>query len=56
MTTKYGFIDVREQLIEDLRSAYPTEWEDFKAAKVLGEDVFGLPRPHPNAVLNLFLD
>ena len=56
MTTKYGFTDVREQLIEDLRGAYPTEWEDFKAAKVLGEDVFGLSRPHPNAVLNLFLE
>lgn len=56
MATKYGFSDVREQLIEDLKGAYPTKWEDLQAAKILGEDIFGLPRPHPNAVLNLFLD
>lgn len=56
MATKYGFSDVREQLVEDLGGAYPTRWEDFKVGRVLGEDVFGLPRPHPNAVLNLFLE
>ncbi|KAF9646059.1 hypothetical protein BDM02DRAFT_321441 [Thelephora ganbajun] len=54
MTTKYGLSDVRDQLIKDLKSAYPTKWEDFRTAKVLGEDVFGSPKPHPNAVLNLF--
>ena len=56
MTTKYGFPYVRDQLLKDpnLRGAYPTKWEDFKAAKVLGEAVFGSPKPHPNAVLNLF--
>ena len=56
MTAKYGFSDVRETLVEDLRAAYPTKWEDFQAANVLGEDVFGLPKPHPNAVFNLFLE
>ena len=56
MTTKYGFSDVREALIEDLKGAYPTKWEDFEMAKVLGEDVFGSPKPHPNAVLYLFLE
>jgi len=56
MTAKYGFFDVREQLVEDLKGAYPTKWEDFIAATVLGEDVFGSPKPHPNAVLNLFLE
>lgn len=56
MTTKYGFSDIREALVEDLKSAYPAKWEDFETARVLGEDVFGLPRPHPNAVLNLFLE
>jgi len=55
VATKYGFSDLREQLIEDLKGAYPTKWEDFESAKVLGEDVFGSPRPHPNAVLNLFV-
>ena len=56
MATKYGFSDVHEQLVEDLKGAYPTEWDDYEAARVLGEDVFGSPRPHPNAVLNLFLE
>ena len=55
MTTEYGFSDVRDQLIKDLKGAYPTKWEDFQAAKVLGEDIFGSPKPHPNAVLNLFV-
>ncbi|KAF9646654.1 hypothetical protein BDM02DRAFT_2982701 [Thelephora ganbajun] len=56
MATKHGFSDVREGLVEDLKGAYPTKWEDFETARVLGEDVFGLPRPHPNAVLKLFLE
>ena len=54
MTTKYGFSDVRDQLVDDLKGAYPTKWEDYRGAKVLGENVFGAPLPHPNAVLNLF--
>ena len=56
MATKYGLSDVRDGLVGDLKSAYPTKWEDFRATKVLGEDVFGSPKPHPNAVLNLFLE
>ena len=56
MTTKYGFSDVREQLIDSIKNAYPTKWEDFETARVLGEDVFGSPKPHPNAVLNLFTE
>jgi len=56
MATKYGFSDIREALVEDLKGAYPTKWENFGAARILGEDVFGSPKPHPNAVLNLFLE
>ena len=56
MTTKYGFPGIREALVGELKGAYPTKWEDFETAKVLGEDVFGSPKPHPNAVLNLFLE
>lgn len=56
MAAKYGFSDVCEGLVEDLKGAYPTEWKDFRITKVLGEDIFGLPKPHPNAVLNLFLE
>ena len=53
MTAKYGFSDVREALVEHLKGAVPTKWEDFETAKILGENVFGLPKPHPNVVLNL---
>ena len=56
MATKYGFSDVREQLVHSLEGAYPTKWEAYQTADVLGEDVFGSPGPHPNAVLNLFLE
>ena len=56
MTSKYGFPGIREALVGELKGAYPTKWEDFETAKVLGEDVFGSPKPHPNAVLNLFLE
>ena len=56
MTTKYGFPDIYEALVEELRGAYPAQWEDFEKAQVLGEDIFGEPKPHPNAVLNLFLE
>ena len=54
MVTKYDLSDVLEELFKFLKGAYPTRWEHFQAAKVLGEDVFGSPKPHPNAVLNLF--
>ena len=53
MTTKYGLSDVRDELTEDLKGAYPTKWDHFVCAKVLGEDIFGSPKPHPNAVLKL---
>ena len=53
---KYGLSDVRDRLIKDVKGAYPTKWEAYQAAEVLGEDVFGSPKPHPNAVLNLFLE
>ena len=56
MTTKYGFSDVREQLVDSIKGAYPTKWEDPRTGKILGEAVFGSPKPHPNAVLNLFTE
>ena len=56
MTAKYGFSDVREQLVDTIKGAYPTEWETSGTTKVLGEDVFGSSKPHPNVVLNLFLE
>ena len=56
MTTKYGFSNVRDQLVKDVKGAYPTNWETYQTNEVLGEDIFGSPKPHPNAVLNLFLE
>ena len=56
MTTKYDFPDVPKQLLRSLEGAYPTTLKAYQAAEILGEDVFGLPKPHPNAVLNLFLE
>ena len=55
MATKYGFSDVREQLLHSLEGAYPTKLEAYQTVTVLGEGIFGSPSPHPNAVLNLFL-
>jgi hypothetical protein len=54
VATKYGLSSVRGQLVDSIRGAYPTKWTDYKSAKVLGEDIFGSPKPHPNAVLILF--
>jgi len=56
MVTKYGFSDAHEQLVDSIKSAYPTKWEGPGIARVLGEDIFGSPSPHPNAVLNLFME
>lgn len=54
MTTKYEIKAVREQILEDLQEAYPETFEAYEASTVLGERIFGTPKPHPNAVLNLF--
>ena len=56
MATKYNYSDVREQLLHSLKDAYPTKLKVYQAASVLGEEVFGSPKPHSNEVLNLFLD
>jgi hypothetical protein len=56
MAIKYGFYDICEQLIDSIKCAYPTKWEGLGTGVVLGEDIFGSPKPHPNAVLNLFAE
>ena len=57
MTTNYGFSDAREQLVDVIKGACPTtRWEGLETAKILGEGIFGPPKPHPNAVLNLFTE
>jgi len=54
MATRYQIPSIREQILEDLDAAYPTKFIVYECSKVHGEDVFGEPLPHPNAVLNLF--
>jgi len=46
--------NLRAQLLETIRDAYPKNFEGLDPSKALGENVFDGPKPHPNAVLNLF--
>jgi hypothetical protein len=55
MTTKYEMPTVRSQLLEAVRDAYPETFEGLTPSKPLGESVFSGPTPHPNTVLNLFV-
>jgi hypothetical protein len=55
MTTKYEMPTVRSQLLEVVRDAYPETFEGLTPSKPLGESVFSGPTPHPNVVLNLFV-
>ena len=46
---------LRARLLKTVRDAYPETFEGLDPSKALGEDVFDGPKPHPNAVLNLFI-
>ena len=46
---------VRSHLLKAVRDAYPENFEGVTATKPLGETVFSGPSPHPNEVLNLFI-
>ena len=48
-------LNLRAQLLETITDAYPENFEGLDPSKALGENVFGAPKPHPNAVLNLFV-
>ena len=56
ITAKYEMPSVRPQLLEVVRDAYPETFEGLIPSKRLGENVFDGPTPHPNEVLNLFLE
>ena len=43
------------QLLELIREAYPETFEGVTTTKPLGEKAFSGPTPHPNEVLNLFV-
>ena len=55
ITTKYEMPTVRSQLLEVVRDAYPETFEGLAPSKQLGERIFSGPTPHPNEVLDLFV-
>ena len=55
ITAKYEMPAIRSHLIEVVRDAYPETFEGVTLTNALGENVFGGPAPHPNEVLNLFV-
>jgi len=55
ITAKYELPTVRSQLLEVIHDAYPDTFEGLAPSKSLGEGIFSGPTPHPNAVLNLFV-
>ena len=55
VSVNYEMPKLRAQLLETIRDAYPESFEGLDPSKALGENVFDAPKPHPNAVLNLFV-
>ena len=55
ITVKYDMPAIRSPILEVVRDAYPETFEGLEPSKPLGESVFGGPTPHPNEVLNLFV-
>ena len=47
---------VRSQLLELIHDAYPETFEGVMPTKPLGETTFSGPTPHPNEVLNVFVE
>ena len=56
ITSKYEMPAVRSQLLEVVRDAYPETFEGLGPSKQIGENVFSGQAPHPNEVLNLFVE
>ena len=55
VSTNYEMPNLRARLLETIRSAYPETFEVLDPSKALGENVFDAPKPHPNALLNFFV-
>ena len=55
ITTKYELPTVRSQLLEAVHDGYPETFEGLVPSKPLGEKIFSGSTPHPNEVLNLFV-
>ena len=54
ITAKYELSTVKSQLLEAIHAGYPT-FEGLCPSKLVGESIFSGPIPHPNEVLNLFV-
>ena len=55
ITAKYEMPTVRPQVLDIVRDAYPDTFEGLDPSKPIGEGIFSGPTPHPNEVLNLFV-
>ena len=55
ITAKYEMPAVRSQILEAVCDAYPVTFEGLGSSKPLGESTFSGRTPHPNEVLNLFV-
>ena len=55
ITAKYELPGVRSRLLKVVRDAYPENFQGLIPSKRLGESVFSGRTPHPNEVLNLFI-
>ena len=55
VSANYEMPKLRAKLLDIIRDAYPESFEGLDPSTVLGENVFDVPKPHPNAVLNLFV-
>ena len=55
VSTNYEMPNLRVRLLKTIRDAYPENFEGLDPSKALGENVFEAPKPHPNVVLNLFI-
>jgi len=55
ITTRHEMPTVRSQVLEVVRDAYPETFEGLSPSKPLGEKVFSGRTPHPNEVLDLFV-
>jgi len=55
VATKYEMPAVRSRILDAVHDAYPETFEGLSPSKQIGEGVFTGPTPHPNEVLNLFV-
>ena len=55
VSANYKMPNLQTRLLETIRDVYPENFEGLDPSKTLGENVFDGPKPHPNAVLNLFV-